>query len=67
MSEQAYNYTHFNPGAEAGKFLEFARQGPLVTERAPSFPVEDLETGKIIEMKELWRKGVVVIEFGSFS
>ena len=40
---------------------------PKVTMRAPSFPVEDLATGETVDMKEFWKKGVTVIEFGSFT
>jgi hypothetical protein len=35
--------------------------------RAPTFTLEDLTSGNPVEMKELWRAGVAVIEFGSFT
>jgi hypothetical protein len=41
--------------------------GPKVTMRAPSFALEELATGETIEMKDFWKKGVTVIEFGSFT
>lgn len=65
MSEGPYNYSWFGESPE--DFLDFARDAPQVTMRAPSFPLEDLETGTVVEMKELWRSGIVVIEFGSFT
>jgi hypothetical protein len=37
------------------------------TMRAPSFPLEDLATGKIVEMKDLWKTQILVMEFGSFT
>jgi hypothetical protein len=35
--------------------------------RAPSFPLEDLATGTSVEMKDFWKTGIAVIEFGSFT
>ena len=60
-----YNYSKFV--LHPGEFDEFAQSAPKVTMRAPSFPLEDLETGETVEMKELWKKGVALIEFGSFT
>lgn len=65
MSEKVYNYTWFGQSPE--DFLDFAVHAPKATMRAPSFPLEDLATGRTVEMKELWKKGVCVIEFGSFT
>jgi hypothetical protein len=65
MSEHDYNYAAFEP--DANEFLAFAQHAPKVTMRAPSFPLEDLATGAAIDMKELWKSGVAVIEFGSFT
>ena len=65
MGRNAYNYDVFEVHSE--EFLKFATHAPKVTERAPSFSLEDLETGKTIEMKELWKSGVTLIEFGSFT
>lgn len=65
MSTQPYNYSVFeiNPG----EFERFADEAPKATMRAPSFPLEDLATGETVEMKELWRSGIALIEFGSFT
>lgn len=65
MSSQTYNHSVFDVSPK--EFLEFATQAPKVTMRAPSFPLEDLPTGEKIEMKDLWKTGIVVIEFGSFT
>lgn len=60
-----YNYGVFE--ADPEEFLDFARHAPKVTMRAPSFPLEDLATGGAIAMSDLWKSGVAVIEFGSFT
>ena len=65
MSATDYNYDVFTGGQE--DFLDFAVHAPKVTMRAPSFALEELATGETIEMKDLWKKGVTVIEFGSFT
>lgn len=68
MLAQEYNYAHFNVGAERGKFLDFAQAAPLVTSRAPDFPLEDLESGETINLSDLWKRGdTVIVEFGSFT
>jgi len=64
MNEQTYNYSVFD--VSPNEFIEFATHAPKVTMRAPSFPLEDLAT-ETIEMKNLWKEGVVVMEFGSFT
>jgi len=60
-----YNYSVFVASQE--EFNDFAVHAPKVTMRAPSFPLEDLATGKIVQMNELWRSEVALIEFGSFT
>ena len=65
MSSSDYNYDVFTGGQE--DFLDFAMHAPKVTMRAPSFALEELATGETIEMKDFWKKGVPVIEFGSFT
>jgi hypothetical protein len=65
MSVEDYNYSVWKHGSES--FEAFAVNAPQVTSRAPSFPVEDLSSGKTVEMKELWRKGITIVEFGSFT
>jgi hypothetical protein len=65
MRNESYNYSVFD--VSPAEFLDFAKHAPKVTMRAPSFPLEDLATGGVVQMKELWRTGIVVIEFGSFT
>lgn len=65
MSATDYNYDVFTGGQE--DFLDFAMHAPKATMRAPSFPVEELATGETVDMKNLWKSGVTVIEFGSFT
>ncbi|HIF58892.1 MAG TPA: hypothetical protein EYQ26_05275 [Rhodospirillales bacterium] len=65
MKVEDYNYSVWVHGSES--FEAFATDAPQVTSRAPSFPVEDLSTGKSIAMNELWRKGITIVEFGSFT
>lgn len=65
MDHMQYNYSEFV--ASPDEFLEFAQRAPKATMRAPSFPVEDLATGDKVEMKDFWKSGVVVMEFGCFT
>jgi hypothetical protein len=65
MPRDDYNYSEF--GSSPNEFMEFAEHAPKVTMRAPSFPLEDLATGQLVQMSELWKNGVAVIEFGSFT
>jgi hypothetical protein len=65
MSSQPYNYSVFE--ASPQEFNDFAVHAPKVTMRAPSFPLEDLATGETVEMSELWKSEIALIEFGSFT
>lgn len=65
MNANEYNYSVFDGSAE--EFADFALHAPKVTMRARSFPLEDLATGNIVQMSELWRSEVALIEFGSFT
>jgi len=61
-----YNYAHFDMMAERPNFERFA--GMLhVGERAPDFPLEDLDSGGTVSLRDLWAEGPVVVEFGSFT
>jgi len=61
----AYNYSEFV--ASPGEFTDFALHAPKATMRGPSFPLEDLATGRTVQMSELWKSEVAVLEFGSFT
>jgi hypothetical protein len=65
MSPSQYNYSEFV--ASPQEFDDFALHAPKVTMRAPSFPLEDLATGRTVEMRELWKSEIALIEFGSFT
>jgi len=65
MDRTQYNYGEFV--VSPGEFLEFGEHAPKATMRAPSFPLEDLATGETVQMKDLWKTGVTVMEFGSFT
>ena len=67
MNPEEYNYSTFDLEREQPSFEKFAENPIRPGTRAPSFALEDLETGDTIEFKELWRHGLVVIEFGSFT
>ena len=65
MSNQPYNYGEFV--ASSDEFTDFAVHAPKATMRAPSFPLEDLATGEIVQMSGLWKSEIALIEFGSFT
>lgn len=65
MSHPEYNYSAFESAPE--EFHAFAHAAPKTTMRAPSFPLEDLATGGKVEMRELWKSEIAVIEFGSYT
>lgn len=61
-----YNYAVFDMEAEKPNFANFV--GNLhVGERAPDFPLENLDTGETVHLKDYWKEGPVLIEFGSFT
>lgn len=61
-----YNYAVFDMQAEAPNFQGFSAM-LHVGERAPDLPLEDLESGETVNIKDLWTDGPVVVEFGSFT
>jgi hypothetical protein len=67
MTEVEYNYAVFNLQAEMGKFTEFQDHPFHAGREAPDFPLEDLNTGQTVRLKDQWSDGLVVIEFGSFT
>lgn len=67
MTDEAYNYATFDLQREMGKFTEFQNHPLHAGTQALDFPLEDLATGQIAAMKELWRGGLAVIEFGSYT
>ncbi len=61
-----YNYDDFVMEREVPKFQAFPNH-LHVGERAPSFPLEDLDSGETVHIEQLWAQGLTVIEFGSFT
>ena len=61
-----YNYAVFDMAKEQQPFLDFSNR-LHAGERAPDFPLEDLETGAEVTLSSLWNRGLAVIEFGSFT
>jgi hypothetical protein len=61
-----YNYQKFVMADEMSPFDSF-RDHLHVGEKALDFPLEDLDSGETVQMKELWQKGPAIIEFGSFT
>jgi len=61
-----YNYPDFEMAREMSPFDLF-REKLFVGEKALDFPLEDLDTGETVNMKELWAKSPTIIEFGSFT
>ncbi len=64
MSE--YNYSTFDMGREEPPFVSFANR-LHAGEPAPTFLLEDLDTGDDVDMATLWAGGLAVLEFGSFT
>lgn len=67
MAVEGYNYSDFDMDREAPVIEAFAQVPIRVGTRAPSYTLEDLATGEPVEMSELWRNSLVIIEFGSFT
>ncbi len=67
MSPEEYNYSVFVMEREQPVIDRFAEVPPHAGMRAPDFPLEDLESGETVPMKQLWRDGLVLVEFGSFT
>ena len=67
MIPEDYNYSVFVMEREAPVIQAFAENPIRPGTRAPSFALEDLDSGNTVEMKNLWRAGLVSIEFGSVT
>lgn len=61
-----YNYAVFSMANEEPHFEAFTG-GLHVGQRAPTFPLEDLDSGQTVAMSDLWSQGLAVLEFGSFT
>jgi hypothetical protein len=61
-----YNYKDFDMAREMPPFDEF-RTRLFVGEKAPDFPLEDLDSCDTVQLSSLWKKGPAIIEFGSLT
>ncbi len=64
MSE--YNYPTFDMAKEEAPFVRFGSR-LHAGEQAPTFLLEDLDTGEPVDMAGLWSDGPGILEFGSFT
>lgn len=64
---EAYNYAEFDLDKELKPFLDFRSHEPHAGELAPDFPLENLETGETVQLKNLWAKNFLIVEFGAFT
>lgn len=67
MTPEEYNYAVFEMAREMPVIEAFADVPVRPGTHAPSFPLEDLASGERVEMRQLWRDGLVIVEFGSFT
>ncbi|TDI44519.1 MAG: hypothetical protein E2P02_09600 [Acidobacteria bacterium] len=61
-----YNYMNFPLDADMQDFAAFP-EGPRVGSKAPDGKLVDVRDGRSVRLSEYFRKGVTVIEFGSFT
>lgn len=67
MTPEEYNYSVFEMAREQPVIDAFGEVPLHPGTRAPSFSLEVLDSGELVEMEKLWRDGMVIIEFGSFT
>jgi hypothetical protein len=65
MSE-SYNYECFPKDLDAPAFRAFATAAP-VGEPAPTGELIDATTGDTVTLASLWKKGPLILEFGSIT
>ena len=61
-----YNYATFDMVRETPPFEAFGNR-LHAGEAAPTFLLEDLDTGEQVDMAALWAGGPSILEFGSFT
>ena len=61
-----YNYPSFPEDLQASEFGAF-RDGVKAGDRAPKGTLRDLATWEPVKLHHQWRKGPLVLEFGSFT
>lgn len=63
---EEYNYAAFGKSSRPSDFLGFRTKLP-VGSVAPDLTLTSLESGEKVQLRDYWRKGDVVIEFGSLT
>ena len=66
MDAKTYNYRHFPLDMEEEVFAAFP-SAPRAGSRAPNGEVVDVAEGTTTSLRAIWKKGPLVIEFGSRS
>ena len=61
-----YNYECFPKDLDAAAFKGFASAAPVGTE-APGGELVDAGSGETVTLASLWKKGPLLLEFGSIS
>ena len=61
-----YNYLSFPLDADMQDFVAFP-EGPRVGTKAPDGELIDVRDGRQVRLSDYFRKGVTLIEFGSFT
>jgi hypothetical protein len=68
LGPEDYNYRIFSHKAVAPEFMSFMGTGIKVGDRiAADYVLEDLDSGEKKAMKDLWKSGLALLEFGSFT
>ena len=61
-----YNYANFPMNMDADLFSAFRDGAPRAGSRAPRTELQALD-GTLVKLKDLWKSGPLVVEFGSFT
>lgn len=66
-SAAEYNYSSFPLDMDMPYFMGFREDAPSPGESAPDGELTNAATGERVILSELWKKGHLVIEFGSIT
>lgn len=66
MNPSDYNYAHFPEDLDAPVFERF-KTHMSVGDRAPDGELVDIADGSSVTLSELWKQGLLVMEFGSLT
>jgi hypothetical protein len=62
-----YNYTSFPLDLDMPKFKGFRENAPSPGDSAPDGDLTNAMTGEQVKLSDLWKKGHLVIAFGSIT